>query len=140
MKGIRDWLSEALGGPAAVRKVRALLVLRRWPEVVGPVVARRSAPERYDRGIVWVAVSGSAWAQELRSQKEQLLEKLNATAGEQDLFKDLRFGVRPFEPIQPREGCQQPVEGSSRPSHSFTIRELAERRRAKRARDGGDSQ
>lgn len=138
MKRVQDWIAEALGRPEVVRKARALSVLRRWPEVVGPVVARKSQPDRYDKGTVWVAVAGSSWAQELRMQRDQLVRRLNELAGETDLFKEIRFGVRPF--VVPETPEPEPARVSRRPADTegLTIREIAERRLAKRSHGRSD--
>ncbi|MFN3683614.1 MAG: DUF721 domain-containing protein [Fimbriimonadaceae bacterium] len=138
MKRVQDWIAEALGRPEVVRKARALSVLRRWPEVVGPVVARKSHPDRYDKGTVWVAVAGSSWAQELRMQRDQILLRLNELAGEADLFKEIRFGVRPFvvsDTPQP-----EPTRSALRraDTEGLSIREIAERRLAKRSHGRSD--
>jgi predicted nucleic acid-binding Zn ribbon protein len=68
--------------------------MRRWPEIVGPILAKHSHPERYDRGTLWIAASGSAWAQELRLGQELILGRLNEAVGE-TLFTGIRVGVRP---------------------------------------------
>ena len=62
---------------------------------MGELLATKSVPDRYDKGTVWVATQGSAWAQELRLMKPQLLERMEAMAGERGMFVDVRFGVRP---------------------------------------------
>jgi len=105
-------------------------VLRRWPEVVGEAMAARSAPERYDRGTVWVAVTGSAWAQELRMSKGPILSKLHSFAGEPNLFQDLRFGVRPLPVAEPETASKlaQLQENHRSSIRDLSIREIAERR------------
>ena len=83
---------------------RAQRVLRDWAAIVGPQMAERSYPDRYDRGTVWVAVEGSAWAQELRMIKDVILSRLEQKADETGLFLDVRFGVRPLpEPDEPEK-------------------------------------
>jgi len=82
---------------------RAQRVLKDWPAIVGPAMAARSNPERWDRGTVWVAVQGSAWAQELRMIKDVLISRLEEKAGESGLFLDIRFGVRPLPDSTPTE-------------------------------------
>jgi len=87
-------LSQAIGREEVLRMARAQAVLKHWPAIVGPAMAERSHPERWDRGTVWVAVEGSAWAQELRMIKDVILSRLEERAGESGLFLDVRFGVR----------------------------------------------
>jgi predicted nucleic acid-binding Zn ribbon protein len=130
MRRIRQVLPGALGNEEVLRAARAQAAMRRWPEVVGTMLASRSYPDRYGRGTVWVAVEGSAWAQELRMMKDRILNKLDDVAGEPGLFTDVRFGVRPLpDRSEQVELPQPPVEDKS--TKELTIREIAERRLAK---------
>lgn len=95
MKRITDLLMAAVDRPEVIRAARANHALRHWDDVVGPAMAKNLQPERYDRGTVWVAATGSSWAQELRLCKDEVVERLNQHAGD-TLFRDLRVGVRPL--------------------------------------------
>lgn len=95
MRHVGRVLPRAVENAEVLRAARASAALRRWEEVVGPLLAEKSVPDRYDRGTVWVATQGSAWAQELRLMKPLILERLEAMAGERGMFLDVRFGVRP---------------------------------------------
>lgn len=94
MKKIGDMLGGSIGHVEVLRAARAQRVIRHWPEIVGEFLASKSVPDRYERGTLWVAASGSAWAQEIRMQQVEVLEKLNAYAGS-ELFTALRVGTRP---------------------------------------------
>src|ERR1051325_7399376 len=76
MRSLQGMLGQAIGKEEVLRMARAQRVLREWPEIVGHAMAARSHPERYDHGTVWVAVTGSAWAQELRMIKDVILARL----------------------------------------------------------------
>lgn len=126
---------------------RAHAVLRHWDEIVGEQLALKSRPDRYGKGTVWVAVTGSAWAQELRLRKETILSRLRERSGDANLFTDIRFGVRPIEPREP-EVVVAPVVVEA-PDEDLSIRDIAQRRLAKwrleegrlaegRRVDGGD--
>lgn len=127
-------LGDAVLQGEALRAARALGVLRRWEEVVGATMADRSWPDRYDHGKVFVAVVGSAWAQELRMQKETLLARLREIAGDDSLFLDLRFGVRPLR----RPYGLAVVEDVTEDVTGLSIREIAERRMRKWRDDSAD--
>lgn len=120
--------SDSLSGilPSEVlRAARALAVLKDWNEIVGEFLGQRSHPDRYDRGVVWVSVEGSAWAQEMRMLREEILDKLNERAGENGLFTNVRFGVRTVSKVT--EEVSIPIPEAPE-SETLTIREIAERR------------
>lgn len=120
-----------------MRTSKAFKVLREWSSIVGEGMASRSCPDRYDHGTVWVAVEGSAWAQELRMQKDQILVKLQEKCGDPSLFNNLRFGVRPL-PAKLEEPDEKPKPISKPKATTESIREIAERR-LKNWPDGGSS-
>lgn len=125
MKKIDAVLESALQQEELLRASRAWRVLRQWGEVVGPALAAKSLPDRYDRGTVWVAVTGPAWASELRLQKDQILRALSERAGEPGLFTKLRFGVRPFAAAVVE--IDEPDSPAPRLPATGTIREIGER-------------
>jgi predicted nucleic acid-binding Zn ribbon protein len=126
MKALDKLLSPALGRDEVIRSAQAKRALRSWNVVVGEALGARSCPDRYDRGIVVVAVEGSAWAQELRLSKPQILSRLRARAGDSSLFVDLRFGVRPLRPLAAEE--HEPEKEPLPPEDGRTIRQIAEAR------------
>ena len=137
MRRLRQVLPAALENDEVLRIARAQAAMRRWPEVVGPMLADRSFPDRSGRGTVWVAVEGSAWAQELRMMKEKILIRLNEVSGEKALFTDVRFGVRPLPAkVKPKEELPEPEEKQL--MQELSIREIAERRLAKWKNEGRD--
>lgn len=97
MKKAAGFLNQAMERTEVLRAARANSVLRGWKKIIGAEMAKRCQPERYDKGVVWIAVEGSAWAQELRLSKLQILEKLGHASGEEGLFVDLRFLVRTLD-------------------------------------------
>ncbi len=122
---LASFLPRALHNEDVLAAARAQKVLRKWSEVVGPGLANRSFPDRFDKGTVWVAVQGSAWAQELRMMKEVIVSKLNDLADEPGLFRDVRFGVRPL-PTRRVEVLADDQEQETKRHKS--IREIAEER------------
>ncbi len=94
-------------------------------------MASRSRPERYEKGTVWVAVSGSAWAQELRMAKDTILERLDECAGEKGLFVDVRFGVRDISDRDSQTDSSLDEEAYKEELAGLSIREIAEKRLAK---------
>lgn len=109
---------------------RAQSFLRRWEEIVGPMLATKSWPDRWDHGTVWVSVTSASWAQELRMMKGTILGRLATMSQEGDLFTSVRFGVRPIrrELAPPEAIIETPYEPA--PEH-LSLREIAERRLAR---------
>lgn len=48
-----------------------------WPQVVGSTVTSHTRPLAIERGVLWVATSSSAWAQELTLKRASILNQLN---------------------------------------------------------------
>lgn len=129
MRRLDRSLPEALSRDEVLRMARAQRVLRRWSEIVGAGLASRSAPERYDHGTVWVAVTGASWAQELRMLKAEILARMTQMSGEIGLFRDVRFGVRPLPERQEVEPeTPKPELEEDDPRRGLSIREIADRR------------
>ncbi|CAN5354643.1 hypothetical protein BH11ARM1_BH11ARM1_01370 [soil metagenome] len=126
MRPIGRLLPDALGRNEVLRTARAQAVLRRWEEIVGPEMARRSWPDRYTQGTVWVAVNGSAWASELRFKSESILSKLRSMAEEPDLFVKIRFGQRDLPEPDIELPIDEPEPNLVDPD--LSIREIVERR------------
>lgn len=135
MRKVDSLIANALGREEVLRIVQARLAFREWSEVVGEFLAERSHPDRYERGTIWVAVEGSAWAQELRMIRDTILERLRARSGRSDLFQDIRFGVRPLPPKSPEGHTLAVIE---LPEDHRSIREIAEERLAHWPDEKGD--
>jgi hypothetical protein len=130
-------VGEAIGREEVLRAARAQRAMRRWEEVVGPMLATKSSPDKYDHGTLWVAVTGSAWAQELRMVKNQILGKLRNIAGDPELFTDIRFGVRPIAPV-PVPVEESPLAQIHRDSlQGLSVTQIKERRLKKWQDEGG---
>lgn len=138
MKSLKSWVVDAIDRRNVHRSARAHLALKRWPEVVGSAMAARSRPERYEKGTVWVAVSGSAWAQELRMAKDTILERLEECAGERGLFLDVRFGVRDIGARDSQTAPSLDEEAYKEELAGLSIREIAEKRLAKWRNEAAD--
>ncbi|MFN3729140.1 MAG: DUF721 domain-containing protein [Fimbriimonadaceae bacterium] len=135
MKRADKVLNAAIDIPEVLRAARAKMALAHWDDVVGPLLAARSHPDRYDRGTLFVAVEGSAWANELRMKRDLICARLNAAAQEKDLFQEVRFGVRKVvkPPVAAITDSEPPCDYGA-----MTIREIAERRRRMNDESGAD--
>jgi len=65
-------------------------VLDRWPEVVGPLIAKHTRASKIDRGVLFVEVDHAAWKQELSLRRRDLIKRMNARAqGDDPILEDL---------------------------------------------------
>lgn len=75
-----------LAGP-----LRAHRVLIEWPRLVGPQIARVTAPDGLRDGVLSVWVKTSPWMQELRLLRDRVIADINAGIGDPPLVRDLRL-------------------------------------------------
>jgi predicted nucleic acid-binding Zn ribbon protein len=62
-----------------------------WPAAVGEAIAREATPVAERSGVVTVACSSSAWAQELDFLGAQILEKIRPELPAETPLEDFRF-------------------------------------------------
>ncbi len=72
-------------------------VLGHWQAVVGAVVAVQTRPTSVQRGVLKVATSSSAWAQNLVFERQRILEKLNQVLSRS--LTDIRFSTAQWAEI-----------------------------------------
>ncbi|PZV08011.1 MAG: DUF721 domain-containing protein [Leptolyngbya sp.] len=72
-------------------------VLGHWQAVVGVVVAAQTRPTSVQRGMLKVATSSSAWAQNLVFERQRILEKLNQVIPRS--LTDIRFSTAQWAEI-----------------------------------------
>lgn len=70
-----------------------------WGEVVGPRLARESAPVSLDGGVLVVAASSGPWGAQVRFLAEEVRRRANETLGSQEVRK-VQVVVHP----EPRKG------------------------------------
>ena len=72
---------------------RGIDVVRLWPDVVGPEIARHSSAVKFSRSCLFVVVGDPRWASELRHLGRQLVDRLNEAVGS-NVVVDLKISVR----------------------------------------------
>jgi predicted nucleic acid-binding Zn ribbon protein len=72
-EGVRDWG----------------LIIRAWEQSVSPIVAERTMPKSFTRGVLTIATQSSSLAHQLAFGRVQLRQQLNAHLG--GSIEDLRF-------------------------------------------------
>ena len=53
-------------------------VIEKWPDIVGPRIARHTIPEKVDFNKLYVKVTSPSWRHELNYQKKRILNKINS--------------------------------------------------------------
>jgi predicted nucleic acid-binding Zn ribbon protein len=96
-ENLLDILRSAVGQyPEFNRRLDEADVLRRWNDIVGPVISRNARAVAFRNEILLIEVKESAWRAELQYRKTQILEMINQ---DRKLVKDLQF----YDP-KPRPG------------------------------------
>jgi hypothetical protein len=71
--------------------MRAHRIVLEWHTLVGATVARVTAPDSLQRGVLSVWVKTSPWMQELRLLKDKLISDINTGIGGAPLVTDVRL-------------------------------------------------
>lgn len=71
--------------------LRAHRVLMEWATLVGPTIARVTAPDGLRDGVLSVWVKSSPWMQELRQLRDRVIADINAGIGDPPLVRELRL-------------------------------------------------
>ncbi|MEB3337240.1 MAG: DciA family protein [Leptolyngbyaceae bacterium] len=95
-----------------------------WPEVVGLAVTAQTRPISIQRGVLSVATSSSAWAQNLMFERQRLLEKLN-TRLEKPLT-DIRFSTAHWQSRRTSSSVNADSQPSLWQQHPSRIKSPAE--------------
>ncbi len=80
-------LLENLGIGKKIREYDAVL---QWNKVVGDRIASVTEAVKIEKGVLVVRVQNGPWRNELSLLKNEVIEKLNRTLGE-ELVKEIRF-------------------------------------------------
>lgn len=66
-------------------------IIQQWATLVGPMVAQHTQPLRIERRVLQVGASSAVWAQNLRFERQRILQKLH-TLGLADVH-DIQFST-----------------------------------------------
>lgn len=91
---VSDLLEEVLSAQGLRSVTWMVRLSSEWHEIVGPLLAGKTAPARLKNGVLTVLVRNHAWAQELQLRKPDLLDRINAVRGGK--ARDIRFAVGPL--------------------------------------------
>ncbi len=82
LAGLLDAVMAGLGGPTVATIV---VIHERWDEVVGPEVAPHARPVGIEAGRLKVAVDSPGWASHLRWSEQEILARLAALVGPDEI-------------------------------------------------------
>jgi hypothetical protein len=109
-------LAEAHGLGEVLRSQRVII---EWHHLVGPTIARVTAPDGLHKGVLSVWVKTSPWMQELRAMKTQVIADINRGLGDPPLVTDLRLhfgGARIVSPDDPVAQLRAWMQRRQRPA------------------------
>ena len=89
---IKGVIERVLGRLEGVGKAEEKDILSIWECAVGKRAARHTQPASLRKGILTVAVDGSAWLYQLTMEKRGLLEGLRAKLGQK--IDDIKFRIK----------------------------------------------
>ena len=89
-------LKDALNGSKIQVDFHVYKLWQQWKDVVGPVIAENARPEAIKGKLLLVNVSSAPWMQQLQFLKAELMEKLNASLG-QEVVSEIRFKIGPVD-------------------------------------------
>ncbi len=76
-----DVIEAVVGSLGQGKNFHGWRMVARWPEIVGPQLARCSRAVRFSEGVLYVAVTGDAWRQELEMHLEHILGTIHSQRG-----------------------------------------------------------
>ncbi len=83
--GIGAVLRQALSQPRMRRGLSLGKLVRSWDEVMGPRLARETAPVALDGGALVVAASTAAWGAQVRFLAREVAHRANETLGAEEV-------------------------------------------------------
>lgn len=113
--GLRSVLREVLGQGVLGPGISLGRLVRGWEEVVGPHLARETAPRGLEDGVLVVAASSPGWAVQVRFLGREVALRANQTLGSETV-RSVRVVVRPegTKPLRHR-GFRDTSAGPERP-------------------------
>ncbi|HWO70152.1 MAG TPA: DUF721 domain-containing protein [Actinomycetota bacterium] len=90
-------LEEVLADAAFARGLPVGRLAAAWAEVVGPRLARETAPESLEAGVLTVAATTGPWGAQARFLAEEIRRRANAALGV-EAVRAVRIVVRPQGP------------------------------------------
>lgn len=87
---ISDIIDNSLTKLSLSARLREYKLHQAWPEIVGPLIAKRTCPLKLIRKTLYVNVSSQTWMTELQYQKNDIIERIKEMV-DQELVNDIIF-------------------------------------------------
>jgi len=71
-------------------KIDSSKLFNHWQEIVGGEISKKASPEKLSKGLLFVSVTTSTWANELSLMSGKLINKINSYIG-REIVKEIRF-------------------------------------------------
>lgn len=105
-------IRDVLGGPRMRGGVTLGRLVRSWDRVVGPALARETAPVALSKGELVVGASGPAWAAQARFLTDEIRRRANQELGDEGVGS-VRVVVRPGAGREASEPLRRKGSGMS---------------------------
>ena len=90
---LKELLKQVLPAPARERVYSVELIHKRWADVVGVELARRSEPEALSQGVLTVRVTDPVWGKMIYKLQDRIIPTLNRAVGS-SLVRRINFTKR----------------------------------------------
>ncbi len=87
---VGEALQKLTGALGIAARLSEYDVITGWDGIVGEQIARVTTAERIEHGILYVAVRGAAWRNELSMRRMEILELIRRSVGRK-VVREIRF-------------------------------------------------
>jgi predicted nucleic acid-binding Zn ribbon protein len=92
-EGLGTIINKLVGDSEIGKKIKRYNIFNHWSDIVGIEIGKKTKPEKLYKGLLYISVANSTWANELSLMTEQLIKKINTYIGE-PLVKGIRFKLQ----------------------------------------------
>ncbi len=92
MESIGNILKDFIAKANIEEKIAISSIFNHWQEIVGKEISKRAKPEKLRKGVLFVSVTTSTWANELSLMSANLVGKINSYIGK-SVVKEIRFKI-----------------------------------------------
>ena len=90
VEDIGSVIKSVVSGLNIESKINSSRLFNHWQEIVGSEISSKAKPEKLNKGLLFVSVTTSTWANELSLMSNQLIDRINSYIGKK-IVKEIRF-------------------------------------------------